>query len=343
MAVKLNYSFIIPVYNRPEEIRELLQSMQELDFPSSFEIVIIEDGSTLSSEEVIKDFQKKLQISYYFKPNSGPGDSRNFGMERATGNYFLILDSDVLLPPNYLYEVNSYLSQHYIDCFGGPDAAHPDFSNLQKAINYTMTSFLTTGGIRGRKKAVGKFQPRSFNMGLSKKAFEASGGFGKIHPGEDPDLSLRLEKLGFETRLIPNAVVFHKRRIDWAKFYNQVRKFGMVRPVLNLWHPGSGKITYWFPSFFILGLTIAVILLLLGIPFLFLCYLLYFLIIGTDAAVKNNSFIIGLAAIVATFIQFYGYGSGFLKATWKIKFLKLKPQIAFPKLFFNDARQNKTT
>ncbi|MFO8146073.1 MAG: glycosyltransferase [Bacteroidota bacterium] len=340
--MQLNYSFIIPVYNRPEEIRELLQSMQELEFPTSFEIVIIEDGSTLSSEEVIKDFQKNLQISYYFKPNSGPGDSRNFGMEKAAGNYFLILDSDVLLPPNYLYEVNSYLSQHYTDCFGGPDAAHPEFSNLQKAINYAMTSFLTTGGIRGRKKAVGKFQPRSFNMGLSKKAFEASGGFGEIHPGEDPDLSLRLEKLGFETRLIPNAVVFHKRRIDWEKFYIQVQKFGMVRPILNLWHPGSGKITYWFPSFFILGLTAAVILLLLGIPFFFLCYLLYFLIIGTDAAVKNNSFNIGVAAIVATFIQFYGYGAGFLKAIWKIKFLKLKPQIAFPKLFFNDARQNKT-
>lgn len=342
MEMQLNYSFIIPVYNRPEEIRELLQSMLELEFHTSFEIVIVEDGSTLSSEQVIKDFQENLQISYYFKPNSGPGDSRNFGMKKATGNYFLILDSDVLLPPNYLIEVDSYLSQYYTDCFGGPDAAHPEFSNLQKAINYAMTSFLTTGGIRGRKNAVGKFQPRSFNMGLSKKAFEASGGFGEIHPGEDPDLSLRLEKLGFKTCLIPNAVVFHKRRIDWKKFYVQVRKFGMVRPVLNLWHPGSGKITYWFPSFFIVGLTAAVILIFFGIFFFFVCYLLYFLIIGTDAAVKNKNINIGLAAIVATFIQFYGYGTGFLNAIWEIKFLKRKPQIAFPKLFFNDAKQNKT-
>lgn len=340
--MNLEYSFIIPVYNRPEEIRELLQSMRELQFSSPFEIVIVEDGSSIPSEKVVMEYQEFLDISYYSKPNSGPGDSRNFGMARAKGNYFIILDSDVILPQNYLLEVNSYLCGNFIDCFGGPDAAHPDFSNLQKAINYAMTSFLTTGGIRGKKKSVDKFQPRSFNMGLSKRAFQESGGFGIIHPGEDPDLSLRLQNLGFDTRLIPEAVVFHKRRIDWNKFYIQVNKFGKVRPILNMWHPGSGKPVYWFPALFTIGFLLSVVLLLLKLPFFFLVFLAYFIIIGIDAAIRNKSIYIGLAAIVATFIQFLGYGTGFLKSIWKLKFLKLKPQTAFPKLFFDNARQNKT-
>lgn len=340
--MQLNYSFIIPVFNRPEEIRELLQSMTELRFSGTFEIVIIEDGSTLSSEKVIGEFRDRLQIHYYFKPNSGPGDSRNFGMRKASGNYFIILDSDVILPPDYLQEVDSFLTANFYDCFGGPDAAHHSFTNEQKAINYAMTSLLTTGGIRGSKKALNKFQPRSFNMGLSKKAFEASGGFKNINPGEDPDLALRLLKQGFETTLIPKAIVFHKRRIDWEKFYNQVHKFGLVRPILNLWHPGSGKITYWFPSMFMIGLLFAVVLFLLGNPIFLLLYLAYFITIGVDAGLKNRSLNIGLAAIIATFIQFSGYGLGFLKSIWKLRFLKMEPETAFPKLFFNNARQNKT-
>jgi len=334
--MQLEYSFIIPVFNRPDEIRELLESMTELDFKGGFEIVIVEDGSNVSSEGVIKDFNQKLNISYYYKENTGPGDSRNYGMKLAKGNYFLILDSDVILPLNYLKEVDSFLSSNYYDCFGGPDAAHESFTDLQKAINYSMTSLLTTGGIRGNKQAVNKFQPRSFNMGLSKKAFLASGGFGLIHPGEDPDLALRLLKDGFKTILIPNAVVFHKRRIDWDKFYTQVNKFGKVRPILNSWHPESAKITFWFPSLFITGLLLALILWLLGASFLMWFYLLYFLIIGIDAGIKNKSGYIGIAAIIATFIQFLGYGVGFLNAIWKLKFLKMQPQEAFPKLFFTN-------
>jgi len=336
--MQINYSFVIPVFNRPEEIRELLQSMTELCWEGTFEIVIIEDGSTLSSEKVVREFQDRLQISYYFKPNSGPGDSRNYGMREARGNYFLILDSDVILPPDYLKEVDTFLSSNFYDCFGGPDAAHHSFTDKQKAINYAMTSLLTTGGIRGSKQALNKFQPRSFNMGLSKKAFETCGGFNNINPGEDPDLSLRLLKLGFETTLIPNAVVFHKRRINWEKFYGQVHKFGLVRPILNLWHPGSGKITYWFPSLFMIGLLFAIVLFLLGVPIFLLCYLSYFIIVGFDAGIKNRSLKIGLAAIIATFIQFSGYGYGFLKSIWKLRFLKMEPETAFPKLFFNNAR-----
>ena len=193
----IQFSFIIPVYNRPHEIKELLESFKALTYSNAYEIVIVEDGSTLCCSDIVASYQDALNISYYQKPNTGPGDSRNFGMGLAKGNYYIILDSDVLLPPDYLEHVSTFLTHSYVDCFGGADAAHDSFTNLQKAINYTMTSFLTTGGIRGSKKSAHHFEPRSFNMGLSKQAFEATQGFSKIHPGEDPDLSHRVKKEGF--------------------------------------------------------------------------------------------------------------------------------------------------
>ena len=328
------YSFVIPVYNRPDEIRELLQSMLKMRAPVPFEVVIVEDGSTNSSEAVVAEFQDRLFISYYFKKNSGPGDSRNYGMRKAQAPYFLILDSDVLMPEDYLEEVHQYLSGNFHDCFGGPDAAHESFSNTQKAIDYSMTSFFTTGGIRGGQKAVDEFQPRSFNMGLSKKAFELSEGFGRIHPGEDPDLSLRLKKSGIKSCLIPKARVFHKRRIDWKKFFIQVKKFGIVRPILNKWHPGSAKITYWFPSLFMIGLILSILLLFAGFSFFISCYLIYLLIIAVDAAIRNKSLYIGLLAVKAVIIQFSGYGYGFIVSNYRINIQKQKPEVAFPQLFF---------
>jgi len=334
--MSLDYSFVIPVYNRPDEVRELLESMLQLQFSHDFEIVIVEDGSDVTSRGIIEEFQQKLNISYYFKPNSGPGDSRNFGMKKANGNYCLILDSDVLLPENYLQEVDDFLQKNYCDCFGGPDASHPSFSNTQKAIDYTMTSFFTTGGIRGKKSSVNDFQPRSFNMGISREAFDASGGFGQIHPGEDPDLSLRLKKLGFKLCLIPEAVVFHKRRIDWSKFYTQVKKFGLVRPILNKWHPGSAKITYWFPAVFTFGLLFSILLLKLGFWWFFLLYVLYFILIATHATFKNKSLVIGSLAVYAALVQFFGYGYGFIKSVWYIQILKQDPELKFPNLFFKN-------
>ncbi len=328
------YSFIIPVYNRPEEIRELLESMLSLSSNLDFEIVIVEDGSSIKSEEVVREYSEKLDLSYYYKPNSGPGDSRNFGMKKAKANYFIILDSDVILPENYLEEVDSFLSKNQCDCFGGPDASHPTFSKIQKAIDYSMTSFFTTGGIRGGRRGAKSFQPRSFNMGLSRKAFEESQGFGQIHPGEDPDLSLRLKKAGFKICLIPDARVFHKRRIDWSKFYLQVKKFGLVRPILNKWHPGSAKITYWFPSLFILGLIFALLMLAIGNVFYISIYFFYFLLIALDASIKNKSIYIGLLSIRAVIVQFSGYGYGFLISTIKTGILNRQPEKEFPKLFF---------
>ncbi|MEW4924210.1 glycosyltransferase [Algibacter sp. 2305UL17-15] len=332
--MQLQFSFIIPVFNRPDEIDELLHSFKGLNTNLSYEIVIVEDGSTETSEAVISNYKDDLNISYFFKKNTGPGDSRNYGMQHAKGNYFIILDSDVILPENYLYEVDKSLKSDYVDCFGGPDAAHESFSDLQKAINFSMTSFITTGGIRGHKNALDKFQPRSFNMGISKKAFLASKGFGQIHPGEDPDLSIRLWNLGFRTKLIPEAIVFHKRRISWKKFYQQVHKFGLVRPILNKWHPSTKKITYWFPLLFSIGFVISAVLAIFNIMLPIAAYGLYFCIAFILALINTKSIGVSILALGAIVIQFFGYGYGFLKSTIAIQLLNKKPETHFPKLFF---------
>ncbi|WP_299122380.1 glycosyltransferase [uncultured Winogradskyella sp.] len=328
------FSFIIPVYNRPDEIEELLESFSKFEDKEIYEIVIVEDGSDNTSKNVVDFFRDKLDISYYYKPNSGPGDSRNYGMNKAKGNYFIILDSDVILPPNYLAEVKTFLKNSYYECFGGPDAAHSSFTNLQKAINFAMTSFITTGGIRGGKQQVEDFQPRSFNMGLSKKAFIASGGFGKIHPGEDPDLSLRLHKLGYKTTFIENAYVYHKRRVSWFKFYKQVYKFGMVRPILNQWHPSSKSLVYWFPTIFSLGLITSIILLVFNLTLPIYLYLFYFALAFVLAFISNKNFLVAFQALLAIIIQFFGYGYGFLKSTFNLVVLGKNPEETFPQLFF---------
>ncbi|MDO6597190.1 glycosyltransferase [Oceanihabitans sp. 2_MG-2023] len=330
----LDFSFIIPVYNRPQEIDELLHSFTLLKTKASFQVVIVEDGSTKTSKEVVNKYTDQLDIAYYFKSNSGPGDSRNFGMYKATGNYFIILDSDCILPSQYLNEVSNSLDKEYVDCFGGPDAADTSFTNLQKAINFAMTSFITTGGIRGNKNSVNKFQPRSFNMGISKKAFLKTKGFGSIHPGEDPDLSIRLWKLGYQTKLIPEAYVYHKRRISWSKFYTQVYKFGMVRPILNAWHPQTKKITYWFPSIFSFGFILAIVLCLFHYKVLLCVYALYFVLAFVLAILKTKNIVIAIQSMLAICIQFYGYGYGFFKSTLIVGLLNKIPEEQFPELFF---------
>lgn len=328
------FSLIIPVYNRPDEVDELLESLSKSDYKENFEIVIVEDGSSVRCEDEVRKYESKLSISYYFKENSGPGDSRNFGMKKAKGDYFIIFDSDCIIPSQYLTEVDKALKENYVDCFGGSDKALDSFSDIQKAINFAMTSFLTTGGIRGGSEKIDKFQPRSFNMGISRKAFEASNGFGNIHPGEDPDLSIRLWNLGFETKLFSKAFVYHKRRIDWDKFSIQVNKFGKARPILNSWYPKYNKLTFFFPSFFILGFALAVLLLVFTIDFLLKCYLIYFLVLFLVSSYQNKSVKIGYLSVIAVWKQFYGYGTGFMESFVKIIILKQKPQTAFPELFF---------
>lgn len=328
------FSFIVPVYNRPNEVQELLESLSLQDYDKPFEVVVVEDGSRESSEDIVKKYKDELSITYLKKKNSGPGDSRNYGMKRAHGNYFIVLDSDCIIPRHYLSVVEKSLKNNYVDCFGGPDAAHPTFTPVQKAINYAMTSILTTGGIRGNKRAVGKFQPRSFNMGISRAAFEKTLGYGNIHPGEDPDLTFRIWEAGYDTKFIQDAFVYHKRRIDWSKFYIQVKKFGMVRPILNHWHPSSAKITYWFPTLFCLGFVGAMALMSLGVLWPIVLYVLYFGLLFVHSLVVNKNFKVAGLSLVAVVIQFVGYGYGFLKNSTLMAISNKKPEELFPKLFF---------
>ena len=313
---------------------ELLDSFLGLQFKDTFEIIIIEDGSSERSADIISVYSDKLNISYYYKENSGPGASRNYGMQRAKGNYFIVLDSDCILPPQYLDTVDAFLKANFYHCYGGADAAHPSFTSLQKAINYTMTSFYTTGGIRGSEKSIINFEPRSFNMGISKEAFLKTGGYGKIHPGEDPDLSQRIKKEGFSTTFIPKAHVYHKRRISWKKFFIQVKKFGMVRPILNKWHPETSKVTFWFPTFFVFFVLASIVLSLAYDWRLIIPLIGYVGLIFLDSSYKNKSIYIGTLSVIAMFVQFFGYGLAFLKSTFLIRILNKDPQKQFPNLFF---------
>ncbi|MBE7653475.1 glycosyltransferase [Tenacibaculum finnmarkense] len=322
----LKFSIIVPVYNRPKEIEELLESLTKQDFQENlkddlkdaFEVIIIEDGSEKSSEEIVKSYKNRLNIRYFYKENSGAGASRNFGMQRASGTYFIILDSDVILPTQYLSEVKKGLKQQYTDAFGGADAAHSSFTDLQKAINYSMTSVLTTGGIRGKKKGLGKFQPRSFNLGISKKAFIKTAGFSRMKAGEDIDLTFRLWENGFETQLIEKAFVYHKRRSTIKQFFKQTFAFGTARPILNAKYPESAKLTYWFPSVFIIGFLVSLLLLSFGCWQIFMCYVFYFMAIFIDAYRQNKNINIAAKSKLTTLVQFTGYGLGFLKSIFKI-------------------------
>ncbi len=314
----LSFSIIIPVYNRPKEIDELLGSVTQQKFSYPFEVIIVEDGSTEKCDAIVKKYEHQLNLHYFFKENSGAGASRNFGMQHANGNYFIILDSDVIVPKNYLSEIKKALQNNFTDAFGGPDTAHKNFSPLQKAINYSMTSLFTTGGIRGKKNGVGKFQPRSFNMGISKKAFLKTNGFAQLKVGEDIDLTFRLWKNGYQTQLIEKAFVYHKRRSTIDQFFKQTLAFGIARPQLNKRYPDTAKITYWFPSLFIIGLDISIILAVFGYWLFLAFYGFYFLLIFSDSFVQNKSVQVAFLSIITSLTQFLGYGLGFLQS----KFLK---------------------
>ncbi|MGY5352798.1 glycosyltransferase [Wenyingzhuangia sp. IMCC45533] len=311
------YSFIVPLYNRPDEIDELLYSLTQQNYKKPFEVIVVEDGSNNNATEIVNSYQDKLHIQYFLTQNQGAGMARNYGMQRAKGDYFIVLDSDVLVPSNYLNEVDKSLQKNYTDAFGGPDAAHPSFTPLQKAINFSMTSFLTTGGIRGKKKSVGKFQPRSFNLGMSKKAFEATQGFSSMKIGEDIDLSFRLWENGFNTQLIPTAFVYHKRRNTIDSFFTQTYRFGQARPVLNKKYPGTAKLTYWFPSLFILGFIASSILFMFGSWGVITLYYLYFMLLFMSSLLYNKNVIVAFLTIITTLVQMSGYGFGFLKSTFK--------------------------
>ena len=340
----LQISIIIAVYERQDELTELLTSLTK-QTDNLFEIIIVDDGSQNKLDTVCAKFENQLNLHYYYKTNSGPGKSRNYGMEKANGNYFIFLDSDTIIPSTYIASVKQELSTNYVDAFGGPDDADDSFTDMQKAITFSMTSFLTTGGIRGGKKQIGKFQPRSFNMGISRKAYEKTGGFADLRVGEDPDLSMRLWENSFETRLFSDSKVIHKRRTSLKKFAKQVYQFGVARPILNQRHPKYIKPTFWFPSLFFVGTLVAFLFLalsylfnsykfILQIPFVM--WLIYMFLIFVFSAIRFKSAKVGLLSIITTLIQFFNYGYGFLESQFKLNILKRNPKKAFPSHYHID-------
>ena len=344
----MKYSFVIPVYNRPDEVDELLDSLCRQTV-RDFDVIIVEDGSSVTCRDVAERYDDRLDIHYFAKANSGPGPSRNYGVERARGEYVIILDSDVVLPPDYLAAVREELAAAPTDAFGGPDRAHPDFTPMQKAINYAMTSFFTTGGIRGGKKKMDKFYPRSFNMGIRRSVYEELHGFSEMRFGEDIDFSTRIFESGHTARLFPEAWVWHKRRTDLKKFFKQVHNSGIARINLEKRHPGTLKLVHLLPAVFTLGCSVLLLLVIAGLVLLALGHAtlgwwlfavglaplaLFSLIILADSTLQNHSLGVGLRSVAAAFVQLNGYGTGFLRSWWQRCVLGRGEFEAFKKNFY---------
>ena len=318
MAKKANpyFSIIVPVYNRPDEVRELLESLAN-QTNRDFQLVIMEDGSTIPCKDICNNYQNKFDLKYFHKSNEGRSIARNYGIERADGDFFIFVDSDCILPPDYIEKLQDSLKKNPTDCYGGPDAAHESFSDVQKAINFSMTSFLTTGGIRGGKKSMEKFTPRTFNMGFSRQVFDKVGGFREMF-SEDIDMSTRIRNAGFKIMLFLEVKVFHKRRVDFKKFWRQVHIFGQSRITLQLLYPGSMKLVHWLPALFVLFGLGFVIASFFNKWFL-IPLLVYFALLLIVALFTTHSLKIALLALPASAIQLGGYGTGFIRAyVWKI-------------------------
>jgi glycosyltransferase involved in cell wall biosynthesis len=312
-SVPPTYSLIVPVYERPDEIQELLASLCEQTL-KDFEVLVVDDGSKTPCEAIVKNFLDRLEVHYFFKSNSGPGPSRNYGADRASGSWLIFLDSDCVIPPGYLQAVHEGLSDGVLDAFGGPDRAADNFTPIQKAINYAMTGFFTTGGIRGSAKALDKFHPRSFNMGIHREVYQKTKGFAPMRFGEDVDLSLRILSAGFKTGLIPKAWVYHKRRTDFRKFFKQVHNSGIARIHLYKRHPKSLKAVHFFPSLWLLGVTLLLFAGLFIHPLMLMPLVLWGVFILAEAAWQSKSLTVGAISIPASVVQLSGYGLGFIRA-----------------------------
>ena len=361
----MRYSLIVPVFNRPGEVDELLESLTRQTL-KDFEVIIVEDGSTTPCKDVCDKYAGILPLHYYYKENSGPGQSRNYGAERANGEWLIVLDSDVVLPPDYLHSVElrvesvefstaipsaegTTATNSKVAAWGGPDAAHPDFTPVQKAISYSMTSFFTTGGIRGGKAKLDKFYPRSYNMGILRDVYLKLGGFSKMRFGEDIDFSYRIVEAGYKTRLIPEAWVWHKRRTDFRKFFRQVYNSGIARINLEKRHPGTLKLVHLLPTVFTVGVIALILISAVGRAlmhyvdrdqFYWLCFapwlpiLLFCALIFIDSSIRNRSLHVGLLSVPAAFVQLMGYGLGFIESWWKRCILKQDEFTAFEKNFY---------
>ena len=326
-------SLIIPIYNRKDELFELLNSLSH-QTDKDFEVIIVDDGSMINLRPTTELFTESLNIELFRKDNSGPGLSRNYGARRAKNEWLVFVDSDVIVEIDYIQNIKNNISQNPCDAFGGSDKAHKGFNLMQKAISYSMTSIFTTGGIRGSKKAVTKFQPRSFNMGVRKSAFQTVGGFSEMRIGEDPDLSMKLWEHGFTTAFFDNIAVYHKRRTDFGKFSKQVYQFGCARPILNQRHPNYVKISFAFPSLFLLGYLLGFLEYFLYRKGLVLgMYGLYTFIVFFHALFQTKNLSIAAMAIISTYIQLFSYGYGFLKSWILLNVFHQKPEEAFPSHF----------
>ncbi len=326
-------SIIIAIFNRKDELFELLNSLSR-QTDKNFEVIVVDDGSKIALLPTVELFEEQLDIQFFRKDNSGPGLSRNYGAKRAKNDWLVFVDSDVIVETDYIENIKKNLTENPADAFGGADKAHKGFNLIQKAISYSMTSVFTTGGIRGNKNSVTKFQPRSFNMGVNKKAFLKIGGFSEMRIGEDPDLSMTLWENGYATKFYDNIGVYHKRRTDFGKFSKQVYQFGCARPILNQRHPKYVKPTFWFPSLFLLGYLVGIIhYFVWGNGLILALYGLYtFLVLFHALIITKNISIAGMA-IISTYIQMFSYGYGFLKSWFLLNILKQTPREAFPKHF----------
>ncbi|UCS93405.1 glycosyltransferase [Echinicola marina] len=310
------FSVIIPVFNRPGELRELLSSLcQQSD--GDFEVLIVEDGSKIRSDQVVADFEQQLDIHYYFQENTGQGFARNFGMLKAQGEYWVFFDSDCVIPNDYFKLLREVINEKGLDAHGGPDNAMEDFSDFQKAINFSMTSIWTTGGIRGKVADPKKYQARGYNMGFSRKVYERLGGFVDPNQGEDIELSIRIKNAGFNLQLVEEAYVYHKRRSDFGSFLKQSFSFGMNRVNVNRYHPGAIKAVHLMPSGFLLGAVLTLLSFFI-IPSLFIVgvffYGLWTLGVFLDASISNQSLGVGLLAVLCAYGQLFSYGAGMIKA-----------------------------
>ena len=326
-------SIVVAIFNRKDELFELLNSLiAQTD--KDFEVIIVDDGSFVDLLPTVETFKEMLNIQYFKKANSGPGLSRNYGANRAKNDWLVFVDSDVIVEKDYIENIKKNLEKTDCAAFGGADKAHKGFNLLQKAISYSMTSVFTTGGIRGSKKAVTRFQPRSFNMGVNKEIFLKIGGFSEMRIGEDPDLSMTIWENGYQTAFFDDIGVYHKRRTDLGKFSKQVYQFGCAIPILNQRHPDYVKPTFWFPTLFLLGYVAGILeYFLLQKGFVLACYGFYTLVIFLHALYLTKNIAIAAQAIITTYIQMFSYGYGFLESWVKLNVLKMKPEDAFPKHF----------
>jgi glycosyltransferase involved in cell wall biosynthesis len=314
-------------------LQELLQSLA-LQTDPDFDVIVVDDGSTERSDKVVGSFSEDLSIQYFYKENSGPGNSRNYGCEKSESDFFVFFDSDCLIPAHYVSHLKSQLGN--LQVYGGPDREHPSFTSIQKAISYSMTSLFTTGGIRGNARSVEKFHPRSFNMGFSREVYEKTGGFSRMRFGEDIDLSIRIIQAGFKVKLLSECFVYHKRRATFRQFFKQVFNSGIARINLYKRHPSSLKLLHFFPSAFVVYQVLSIPHAIYHSQYWVLYpTILYLLLIFFDSARSSRNIPVALLSVWASIIQLTGYGSGFIKGFIKRIILKQPEFHDYEKTFYD--------